>query len=158
VKYFVSAQLEVISTTLPEHKGRGPHRGARELLLTTATGSAVRPCAGSCRVSTTVVPKIHGRPVGALPLRDGDIIEMGPELTVRFTMVRVRVAFHRQFVLVAAIARAGSISAQAPAQQHVRLCAAEAALRVPASSCFQLHSRTRCSWCSRATARHGTSR
>ena len=33
-------------------------------------------------------PKIRGRPVDALPLRDGDVIEMGPELSVRFTLVR----------------------------------------------------------------------
>jgi hypothetical protein len=89
VGYYRGAQLEVVASTLAEHKP-GDRLEVNESFYT--RGYGIRRQGLRYRLESEHEgpgrPKIHGKPVDGLPLRDGDIIELGPELTVRFTLVR----------------------------------------------------------------------
>jgi hypothetical protein len=92
VGYYRGAQLEVVHSSLDEHKV-GDRIDVNESFHA-PKGYGVRRQGLRYRLESGFEnegdrrPKIHGKPVDGLPLRDGDIIELGPELTVRFTLVR----------------------------------------------------------------------
>src|SRR5581483_10527220 len=90
VGYFTGARLEVVTSKVP-HFTAGEHIAVGYDGFHFA-GYHIHSLGRLYRLSSdrhgAERPKLRGRPVDALPLRDGDVIEMGPELSVRFTLVR----------------------------------------------------------------------
>jgi hypothetical protein len=90
VGYFTGARLEVVTSKVPhfasgEQLALGDDGFHFDRYHIQRDGQRYRLSSGHHGAER---PRIRGRPVDALPLRDGDEIEMGPELSVRFTLVR----------------------------------------------------------------------
>jgi hypothetical protein len=88
VGYYNGAQLEVIASKLEQHKV-GDRIDAESFYT---RGYSIRRQGLRYRLDSEHEklgrPKYRDLPVDGLPLLDGDVIELGPELTVRFTLVR----------------------------------------------------------------------
>jgi hypothetical protein len=101
IGFFRGAQLEVLATTMDRHAvGERIEVGDGVSLGPLGMGDfgpmvisyRIRREGSRYRLTRQAEdaerPKIRGKPVDEFPLRDGDIIELGNNLTVRFTLVK----------------------------------------------------------------------